>query len=208
MTSTKHSMNSLYHTLRLMVFQDPIMAALATGRISWADAVTQQDEANYQHYMTHGEGAEMMNQFREAMTRENEKNNTNKRRGVHWNDKVEVFDMPSEPVKTRSASMQVQQVTTTVLFNPSQIKTLIARNLPRDVTVDELRTLFEKHGPIRDTYIPKNLDRNSSYYGTIKGFALIKFMSHTDSTRAFVAEQKRTCIRGNMITVEFAKEDR
>ena len=208
MTSTKHSMNSLYHALRLMAFQDPIMAALAMGRISWADAMTEQDEADYQHYMTHGEGAEMMNQFREAMTRENEKNNNNKRHGVHWDDNVEVFDVPSETVKTRSAPMQVQQVTTTVLFNPNQIKTLIARNLPRDVTADELRMLFEKHGPIRDTYIPKNLDRNSSYYGTIKGFALIKFMSHTDSTRAFVAEQTRMCLRGKMITIEFAKEDR
>jgi hypothetical protein len=207
MNSTKHSMNSLYHTLRNLAFQDPLMAALASGRISWADAWTEQDEANYQNSLTEGETAEMMNQFREAMTRENEKNK-NKRRGVHWNDDVEMFDVPSETVKTRSAPMQVQQVTTTVLFNPSQIKTLIARNLPRDVTADELRALFEKHGPIRDTYIPKNLDRNSSYYGTIKGFALIKFMSHTDSTRAFVAEQTRMCLRGKMITIEFAKEDR
>lgn len=206
MNSTKHSMTALYHTLRNMVFQDPIMAALATGKISWADAMTEQDELNYQMYMTQGEGAEMMNQFREAMARENNKNKNG--RGVHWNDDVEVFDVPFETVKTRSAPMQVQQVTTTVLFNPNQIKTIIARNLPRDVTSDELRTLFEKHGPIRDTYIPKNLDTNSPYYGTIKGFALIKFMSHTDSTRAFVAEQTRMCLRGKMITIEFAKEDR
>ena len=208
MNSTKHSMTSLYNTLRNMAFQDPIMAAIATGKLSWADAWTEQDEANYQNYMTQGEVAELMNQFREAMTRENEKKNKNERRGVHWNDAVEVFDMPSETVKTRSAPMQVQQVTTTVLFNPNQIKTLIARNLPRDVTSDELRTLFEKHGPVRDTYIPKNLDTHSPYYGTIKGFALIKFMSHTDSTRAFVAEQTRMCLRGKMITIEFAKEDR
>jgi hypothetical protein len=205
MTSTKHSMTALYNTLRNMAFQDPIMTAIATGKMSWADAWTEQDETNYQNYMTQGEVAEMMNQFREAMARENKNKNG---RGVHWNDKVEVFDMPFEPVKTRSAPMQVQQVTTTVLFNPNQIKTLIARNLPRDVTADELRMLFEKHGPIRDTYIPKNLDTNSPYYGTIKGFALIKFMSHTDSTRAFVAEQTRMCLRGKMITIEFAKEDR
>jgi len=204
MNSTKHSMTALYHTLRNMVFQDPIMTAIATGKLSWADAWTEQDEANYQNCLNEGETAEMMNQFREAMTRENKKNG----RGVHWNDEVEVFDVPFETVKTRSAPMQVQQVTTTVLFNPNQIKTLIARNLPRDVTADELRTLFEKHGPIRDTYIPKNLDTNSPYYGTIKGFALIKFMSHTDSTRAFVAEQTRMCLRGKMITIEFAKEDR
>ncbi len=181
------------------------MTAIATGKMSWADAWTEQDEANYQNYIAQGETAEMMNQFREAMTRENKNKNG---RGVHWNDEVEVFDVPFETVKTRSAPMQVQQVTTTVLFNPNQIKTLIARNLPRDVTSDELRALFEKHGPIRDTYIPKNLDTNSPYYGTIKGFALIKFMSHTDSTRAFVAEQTRMYLRGKMITIEFAKEDR
>lgn len=204
MNSTKHSMTALYHTLRNMVFQDPIMTAIATGKLSWADAWTEQDEANYQNYMSQDETVEMMNQFREAMTRENKKNGC----GVHWKDEVEVFDVPFESIKTRSAPMQVQQVTTTVLFNPNQIKTLIARNLPRDVTSDELRTLFEKHGPVRDTYIPKNLDTNSPYYGTIKGFALIKFMSHTDSTRAFVAEQTRMCLRGKMITIEFAKEDR
>jgi hypothetical protein len=206
MNSTKNSMTALYHTLRSLAFQDPIMAAIANGKLSWADAWTAQDEADYENALTQGETAEMMNQFREAMTRENNKKKNG--RGVHWNDEVEVFDVPFETVKTRSAPMQVQQVTTTVLFNPNQIKTLIARNLPRDVTSDELRTLFEKHGPVRDTYIPKNLDTNSPYYGTIKGFALIKFMSHTDSTRAFVAEQTRMCLRGKMITIEFAKEDR
>jgi hypothetical protein len=205
MNSTKNSMTALYHTLRSLAFQDPIMAAIANGKLSWADAWTEQDETNYQNALTEGETAEMMNQFREAITRE--KKNKNER-DVHWNDEVEVFDVPFESVKTRSAPMQVQKVTTTVLFNPSQIKTLIARNLPRDVTSDELRTLFEKHGPIRDIYIPKNLDANSPYYGTIKGFALVKFMSHTDSTRAFVAEQTRMCLRGKMITIEFAKEDR
>jgi len=206
MNSTKNSMISLYHTLRSLAFQDPIMTAIANGKLSWADAWTAQDEMNYQNALTEGETAEMMNKFREAMARENK--NKNERRDVHWNDDVEVFEVPFETVKTRSAPMQIQQVTTTVLFNPNQIKTLIARNLPRDVTPDELRTLFEKHGPIRDTYIPKNLDTNSPYYGTIKGFALIKFMSHTDSTRAFVTEQNRMYLRGKMITIEFAKEDR
>lgn len=206
MNTTKHTMIALYNTLRNMAFQDPIMAAIANGKLSWADAWTEQDETNYQNYITQGEVAEMMNQFREAMTRENK--SKNERRHVHWNDEIDTFEVPFETVKTRSAPMQVQQVTTTVLFNPNQIKTLIARNLPRDVTADELRALFEKYGPIRDTYIPKNLDTNSPYYGTIKGFALIKFMSHTDSTRAFVAEQTRMCLRGKMITIEFAKEDR
>jgi len=201
MNSAKHSnMTSLYTKLRNMVFQDPIMAAIATGKLSWADAQTAQDEAQYQHFVTHGEGAEIMSHFREAM-----KNET---RDVQWEEKVQTYEVPIESIKTRSAPIQVQQVTTTVHFNPNQIKTLVARNLPRDVTSDELRAIFEKHGPIRDAYLPKNLEKNSPYFGTIKGFALLKFMSHTDSTRAFLAEQGQLSLRGKMITIEFAKEDR
>ncbi len=196
-------MTSLYQTLRAMVLQDPLMTAIATGKLSWADAYTAQDEARYQHFITEGEGAEIMNQFREAMNHE-----TKTSHNVHWAENVQTYDVPFESVKTRSAPIQVQQVTTTVMFNPNQIKTIVARNLPRDVTSDELRAIFEKHGPIRDAYVPKNLDKNSPYYGTIKGFALLKYMSHTDSTRAFLSEQGQLCLRGKMVTVEFAKEDR
>jgi hypothetical protein len=185
------SIAALYAALRTMVFQDPIMTAIATGKLSWADAYTKEDEARYQDYIIRGEGYDILNQFRDGM-----KNTTSHH--AQWEENVD----------TRSAPIQLQQVTTTVLFNPNQIKTLIARNLPRDVTSDELRTLFEKHGPIRDAYVPKNLDKNSPYYGTIKGFALIKFMSHTDSTRAFCAEQTQLFLRGKMISIEFAKEDR
>lgn len=90
----------------------------------------------------------------------------------------------------------------------SGIKTVITRNLPRDVSVEQLRAVFEKYGPIRDIYIPKNADRSSPYFGTIKGFALIKFLNHTDSARAYLNEYGRLTIGKNNITVEFAKEDR
>jgi hypothetical protein len=86
--------------------------------------------------------------------------------------------------------------------------TVITRNLPRDINVEQLRTVFEKYGPIRDIYIPKNADKNSPYFGTIKGFALIKFIKPTDSARAYQSEYGRLTIGKNNITVEFAKEDR
>lgn len=86
--------------------------------------------------------------------------------------------------------------------------TVITRNLPRDITVEQLRRVFEKYGPIRDIYIPKNADKSSTYFGTIKGFALIKFLNHTDSARAYQSEYGRLTIAKNNITVEFAKEDR
>jgi hypothetical protein len=88
------------------------------------------------------------------------------------------------------------------------IKTVIARNLPRDITVQTLRGAFEKYGPIKDIYIPKNMDRSSQYFGTIKGFALIKFLNAEHSAAAYTNEYGRLVLGRNNITVEFAKEDR
>jgi FUS-interacting serine-arginine-rich protein 1 len=88
------------------------------------------------------------------------------------------------------------------------IKTLIFRNLPRDITVETLRRVVEKYGPVRDIYIPKNMDRASPYFGTIKGFALIKFLQPEDSARAYQEEYGRLTIGKNNITVEFAAADR
>jgi hypothetical protein len=88
------------------------------------------------------------------------------------------------------------------------IKTVITRNLPRDISVEQLRGVFEKYGPIRDIYIPRNMDKSSPYFGTIKGFALIKFLKSTDSARAYESEYGRLTMGKNNITVEFAKEDR
>jgi hypothetical protein len=88
------------------------------------------------------------------------------------------------------------------------IKTVIARNLPRDVTVQTLRAVFEKYGPIKDIYIPKNMDKSSQYFGTIKGFALIKFLNPDHSANAYSSEYGRLTLGKNNITIEFAKEDR
>lgn len=88
------------------------------------------------------------------------------------------------------------------------IKTLIIRNLPRDITMGDIRGAFEKYGPITDVYIPKNMDRNSQYFGTIKGFALVKFLSAADSAKAQAAEYGRLKFGVKNAAVEFAKEDR
>ncbi len=88
------------------------------------------------------------------------------------------------------------------------IKTIIARNLPRDISVEELRAIFERHGIVADVYIPKNMDTRSSYYGTIKGFALIKYTNINDSNKAFLAEYGVLNIRGKNVQIEFASQDR
>lgn len=91
---------------------------------------------------------------------------------------------------------------------PAGRRTLMAKNLPRDIAVQELRTIFEKYGAIRDIYIPKNMDKSSPYFGTIKGFAKIQFLKADDSARAFAAEWSRLCIRNKNIALEPAAEDR
>jgi RNA recognition motif-containing protein len=178
------------------------MRALFQGDISWGEAYTEEDEENWKEYSTSGEGAEIFASVQAEIDRVNGKKVSKKSKSVRWDDAVNTVKI------LESAPVQIQQTTTTILFNPNQVKTIVARNLPRDTTADELQNVFAKHGPVRDVYIPKNLDKNSPYYGTIKGFALVKFMSATDSTRAYMAETTRLYIRGKMIGLEFAKEDR
>jgi RNA recognition motif-containing protein len=91
---------------------------------------------------------------------------------------------------------------------PSPTKVLIAHNIPRDTTHEDLRNAFENYGPIRDIYIPKNMDKSSPYYGTIKGFALIKFLSLKDAITAYNAEFGRLYMGFKLVSIEYAKEGR
>ncbi len=115
---------------------------------------------------------------------------------------------------SRRVKFAEKPVITPAVYSPTVpaytpgIKTVITRNLPRNITVEALRGIFEKYGPIKDIYIPKNMDKSSPYFGTTKGFALIKFLKPTDSARAYESEYGRLTIGKNNITVEFAKEDR
>ena len=195
------TIQSLYLAMRSEAMKDPVMKALFHGEVSWADVYSAEDELNWKEYMASGEGAEILAAVQVELDKVNQKA-SKKSKGVRWNDAVNTVMI------VESAPVQIQQTTTTVLFNPNQVKTIVARNLPRDTSAEELQNVFAKHGPVRDVYIPKNLDQNSPYYGTIKGFALVKFMSATDSTRAYMAETTRLNIRGKMIGLEFAKEDR
>ena len=91
--------------------------------------------------------------------------------------------------------------------NPRGIRTILARNLPRTITDLELRKRFGAHSAVQDIYIPKNTTPGK-YFGTIKGFALIKFHTPKDSTKAFLAEKDALFLGGNAVTLEFANQDR
>jgi len=104
--------------------------------------------------------------------------------------------------------LSVKNVDTPTNVKPCPTKVLIAHNIPRDTTHEDLRHAFENYGPIRDIYIPKNMDKTSPYYGTIKGFALIKFLSIKDAITAYNAEFGRLYMGFKLVSIEYAKEGR
>ena len=77
-----------------------------------------------------------------------------------------------------------------------------------DTLCQTLRRVFEKYGAITDVYIPKNMDQASQYFGTIKGFALIKFNAADAAATAHENECGKLMIGRNSVSVEFAKADR
>ena len=115
------------------------------------------------------------------------------------------FQVVSKAPKAQHASQA--QHASHAQVNPRSIRTIIARNLPRTITDLELRKKFGAHGAIQDIYIPKNTTPGK-YFGTIKGFALIKFHTHKDSTKVFLAEKDALFLGGNAVTLEFANQDR
>lgn len=90
--------------------------------------------------------------------------------------------------------------------NPNGIRTVMARNLPRDITLKDLHAGFAFYGAIQDIYLPKNMDKSSPYYGTIRGFALIKYTKPTEAARAVAVGPLQ--MEKNIILLEFAKADR
>lgn len=177
-----HPAEPLTEAFSFLDLSDPIMKALWEGTVAWGDIPGILDD-----HPSHSKPSEK------------------------WAD-LEASDSDSEhsrspspaPVK-RTRAVVVERVVPAFTVG---IKTIITRNLPRDITVEKLRGVFEKYGPIKDIYIPKNMDKSSQYFGTIKGFALIKFLKPTDSAKAFESEYGRLTFGKNNITVEFAQADR
>ncbi|KAK9293277.1 hypothetical protein L1049_021269 [Liquidambar formosana] len=79
---------------------------------------------------------------------------------------------------------------------------LLVRNISLDARPDDLRIPFERFGPVKDVYLPKNF-----YTGEPRGFGFVKFRNGEDA-----AEAKRhlnhTVIGGREIAIVFAEENR
>ena len=202
--------------------------AAIQGGMSWDEAFDAKDHRALQIHIATGETAEMMERILDMTQKKVPKSPT---RGIRWADEVSVTGslITAAPA---TASITVVPITTVPIatapiatapiddgfqvvskapvkvdnVNPRKICTLVARNLPRTITEIELRHRFSAHGTIQRISIPKNTTPGK-YFGTIKGFALIKYDTHKYSTKAFLAE-KGLFLGENAVTLEFANEDR
>jgi len=180
------------------------MKALYDGNMSWGDVLCTPEEEercriNRERHQVEDDALRVKRDAETAFYAEREATRDITKPRVHFpNDGT---------IKTYSLKPFVTLDRVVPPFTPG-IKTLMAKNLPRDIKVQELRSIFEKYGPIKDIYIPKNADKSSPYFGTIKGFATVVFLKSTDSASAYTAEWSLINIRNKNIALEFAKEDR
>ncbi|KAL2317244.1 hypothetical protein Fmac_031120 [Flemingia macrophylla] len=79
---------------------------------------------------------------------------------------------------------------------------LLVRNIPLDCRPEELRAPFERFGPVRDVYIPKDY-----YTGEPRGFAFVQFVDPYDASEAQY-HMNRQIFAGREITVVVAEETR
>ncbi|KAI7835646.1 hypothetical protein COHA_010460 [Chlorella ohadii] len=79
---------------------------------------------------------------------------------------------------------------------------VLVRNLPLDARAEEVRAKFERYGPIRDIYLPKDF-----YSGRPKGFGFIEFLDRRDGEEA-IYNLDRTMFGNREIQVCMSKEGR
>ncbi|ERN07882.1 hypothetical protein AMTR_s00012p00222390 [Amborella trichopoda] len=79
---------------------------------------------------------------------------------------------------------------------------LLVRNIPLDCRPDDLRVPFERYGPLRDVYLPKDY-----YTGEPRGFAFVQFVDPFDAAEAQY-HMNGQMFGGREITVVLAAETR
>lgn len=79
---------------------------------------------------------------------------------------------------------------------------LLVRNISLTARVEDLRVPFERFGPVKDVYLPKNY-----YTGEARGFGFVKFRFADDAAEA-KKRLNNTVIGGREIRIVFAEENR
>ncbi|GAB2266321.1 hypothetical protein Dimus_001335 [Dionaea muscipula] len=79
---------------------------------------------------------------------------------------------------------------------------LLVRNVALDTRPEDLRVPFERFGPVKDVYLPRNY-----YTGEPRGFGFVKFRHPEDAAEA-KERLNHTVIGGREIRIVFAEENR
>ncbi|KAF0934444.1 hypothetical protein E2562_025528 [Oryza meyeriana var. granulata] len=79
---------------------------------------------------------------------------------------------------------------------------LLVRNIPLSCRGEDLRVPFERFGPVRDVYLPKDY-----YTGEPRGFAFVEFVDPYDASEAQY-HMNHQVFFGREITVVLAAESR
>eukprot|EP00238_Polyblepharides_amylifera_P007971 CAMPEP_0196580762 /NCGR_PEP_ID=MMETSP1081-20130531/30455_1 /TAXON_ID=36882 /ORGANISM="Pyramimonas amylifera, Strain CCMP720" /LENGTH=233 /DNA_ID=CAMNT_0041900733 /DNA_START=66 /DNA_END=767 /DNA_ORIENTATION=- len=85
---------------------------------------------------------------------------------------------------------------------PRRPVSLLIRNLPRDIRPEELRHPFERYGPVRDVYLPRDY-----FTGQPRGFGFVEYYDERDAADAQY-KLDRTLVCGREVTIVFAQEER
>ncbi|KAH7440422.1 hypothetical protein KP509_04G106400 [Ceratopteris richardii] len=79
---------------------------------------------------------------------------------------------------------------------------LLVRNIPKDSRPEEVRSVFDRYGRIRDVYLPKDF-----HTGEPRGFGFVQFLDPYDAAEAR-RQMDRQIFKGREISVVFAEENR
>eukprot|EP00316_Scyphosphaera_apsteinii_P022510 CAMPEP_0119302914 /NCGR_PEP_ID=MMETSP1333-20130426/4436_1 /TAXON_ID=418940 /ORGANISM="Scyphosphaera apsteinii, Strain RCC1455" /LENGTH=150 /DNA_ID=CAMNT_0007305433 /DNA_START=1 /DNA_END=449 /DNA_ORIENTATION=+ len=79
---------------------------------------------------------------------------------------------------------------------------LYVRNLGLDVMPDQVRELFQKHGHVKDVYLPKDFHTKQP-----RGFAYVEFLTEDDALEA-MESLNGIDFQGRQITVAWAEGNR
>lgn len=181
------------------VLNDPIQIALENRTISWGEFAIEEalpvGWVAYPDVVQEKDDDDVMDNFREP---------TRCVRFVQEPQQVSIVQ-DTQPLEEDDFFVVVKKTSAKVIkpaANPSKIKTVVIRNLPRTATPELLKKQFLQYGEIADVYLPKNQDASKGPIGSIKGFAMIRFTNPNASAMAVGTEKAR----GEQI--EFAKADR
>jgi hypothetical protein len=168
--------------LEQMILDDPYLRAMHEGKMKWGDLMLLYEKENPKPKKQEPEPERAATPPRERAAEP---------------------EAPWAPVKAKPVADPVWAP-----VEDCGICTLRLGNLPRDITAQELKTIFSAYGTVRDVHIPKNMDRSSPYFGTIRGFAMVEMDKSWEATNALSGFYGSLTIRTKKITIEFAKSDR